>query len=106
MIKVSESALNQLKKILSEENIPEGGIRIGVRGSGNCGLNYYLGIQKEKMAGDKHIQLDGIHIFMDEFSMEKLNTLELDYIVSPVKTGFVFKEINSSANESSGKCRN
>ena len=106
MIKISKSALYQLRQVLSEHDLPEGGIRIGVRGSSNCGLNYYLGIQKAAMAEDKVIKINGIHIFMDEYSIEKLNTVELDYILSTVKTGFVFREIDSPDNENPKKCRN
>jgi iron-sulfur cluster assembly protein len=105
MLSISKAALNKLRKVLEEHNLTSGGIRLGVRGSGNCALSFYLGIQKEPLAGDSIIKYEDINIFMDQISIDKLADIELDYLENPVKTGFVFRDFDSPGEENLKNCQ-
>ena len=69
-------------------------MRVGVRGSGDCALSFYLGIQKEAIEGDTMFQYSDITVYMDQISIEKLDQIELDYLENHIKTGFVFRDVN------------
>ena len=105
MLKISKSALDKLKNMLEQEDPIKSGIRVGVRGSGECALSYYLGIQKKAMEGDSVISYDGIDVFIDKLSLEKLAEIELDYLENPIKSGFIFRDIKSNEQGKSIKCK-
>jgi iron-sulfur cluster assembly protein len=48
-ISLTESAVKEIKNIISEKNIPaEYGLRVGVKGGGCSGLSYILGFDLQK----------------------------------------------------------
>jgi len=77
--------------MLVEKSQEDHGIRIGARGEGKCAMNYYIGIQKEPLPDDKVYEWQGITIIMDPISVGRMMDVELDYIETHHRSGFVFR---------------
>jgi iron-sulfur cluster assembly protein len=62
-IKLTESALVQLKKIKEDKNITEEhGLRVGVKGGGCSGFSYILGFDLPK-DNDQIFEIGGVKVF-------------------------------------------
>ncbi|HRI00275.1 MAG TPA: iron-sulfur cluster assembly accessory protein [Saprospiraceae bacterium] len=99
-IKISETAMIQLKRIMEEQNIPaDHGLRIGVKGGGCSGFSYVLGFdtQKEK---DQVFEQDGLQLFMERSHGLYLAGMEIDWVEGLNNRGFSFN--NPNAKESCG----
>ena len=99
-IKISETAMIQLKRIMDEQNIPaDHGLRIGVKGGGCSGFSYVLGFdtQKEK---DQVFEQDGLQLFMERSHGLYLAGMEIDWVEGLNNRGFSFN--NPNAKESCG----
>jgi iron-sulfur cluster assembly protein len=98
---LTEKAMTEVRKIMSQNNIPETyGLRVGVKGGGCSGLSYSLGFDKEAREGDKIITKDGVQLFVDPKSLFYLSGTELDYTDGLNGKGFVFN--NPSAAKTCG----
>jgi iron-sulfur cluster assembly protein len=98
---LTEKAMSEVRKIMSQNNIPETyGLRVGVKGGGCSGLSYSLGFDKEAREGDKIITKDGVQLFVDPKSLFYLSGTELDYTDGLNGKGFVFN--NPSAAKTCG----
>ena len=99
-ISLTQGALNQLRRIYSEQNLSEDhGLRIGVKGGGCSGFSYVLGfdVQKDK---DEVYELDGFRIFMEKSHAIYLLGMEVDWIDGLNNRGFTFS--NPNAKETCG----
>jgi iron-sulfur cluster assembly protein len=95
-ISVSDKAVKQIKRIKSENDIPENhGLRISVKGGGCSGLTYNLGFDEKQNAADMVIEKDGIKLFVDGKSLFYLNGTELDFSDGLNGRGFVFNNPNA-----------
>ena len=96
-IQLTEKAMTEIRKIMSQNNIPDTyGLRVGVKGGGCSGLSYSLGFDKEAREGDKTISKDGVQLFIDPKSLFYLSGTELDYTDGLNGRGFVFNNPNAS----------
>ena len=96
MIQLSESAVNQIKKIQEDEKKPGEGLRVAVVGGGCSGLSYKLDLQKEPQPNDKIYEQDGVKVFIDPKSLLYIKGLTLDYSGGLNGTGFTFKNPNAT----------
>ena len=104
MMKITDSAIKQFKKILDEQHPRQGGIRIGARGNGDCALTYYIGLQTEALKNDISFRIGEVDFFMDQLSKEKLESIEIDYLENPFKTGFIFREVDTGKKRDTTGC--
>lgn len=95
-ITITDKAVNQVKKIKDENEIPsEYGLRVGVKGGGCSGLTYSLGFDAESKEGDTVIEKDGFKLFVDGKSLFYLAGTELDFSDGLNGKGFVFNNPNA-----------
>lgn len=98
---LTEKAISEVKKIMSENSIPENyGLRIGVKGGGCSGLTYTLGFDPEFKDGDKIFDTEGIKVMVDWKSILYLTGTTIDYSDGLSGKGFVFN--NPSAKKTCG----
>ena len=96
-IKITDKAANEIKNIMTENNVPENyGLRVGVKGGGCSGLTYTLGFDAEKKDGDTIIELKGIKLFVDGKSLFYLSGTELDFTDGLNGKGFIFNNPNAA----------
>jgi iron-sulfur cluster assembly protein len=96
MIKVSESAKSQAQKLMSDQNLSEAFIRVGVKGGGCSGLSYLMDFDTEIKEGDKVFEDKGIKIVVDKKSFLYLVGTELDFSGGLNGKGFQFVNPNAS----------
>jgi iron-sulfur cluster assembly protein len=97
MIKVAESAKQQVAHLLQTENHPNGAfVRVGVEGGGCSGLMYQLTFDSEMKEGDQVFEDNGVKVVVDRKSFLYLVGTELEYTGGLNGKGFVFKNPNAS----------
>jgi len=101
-IRVTEQAVQKIRKALEQEGFPEGGLRLGVRGGGCSGLNYVLRFEAAGKPGDKVFTVDGVNVFVDFKSLLYLKGMTLDWKGSLMQEGFVFENPNARSTCSCG----
>lgn len=95
-VKITATALNQLKRIREEQNIGEDyGLRIGVKGGGCSGFQYILGFDviKDK---DSVYELDGMKVIMEKAHGIYLIGMEIDWVEGLNNRGFSFNNPNAT----------
>ena len=96
-IKITPKAIIEVKKIRTENNIPEDfGLRVGVKGGGCSGLKYSLGFDSQQKEGDTVIEQEGIKLLVDGKSLFYLSGTELDFTDGLNGRGFVFNNPNAA----------
>ncbi|MFZ6050529.1 HesB/IscA family protein [Halocola ammonii] len=101
MIKVDNTAREQVQKLMESENHPQNSfIRVGVEGGGCSGLMYQLKFDTEMGEGDQAFEDNGVKIVVDKKSFLYLVGTELEYSGGLNGKGFVFK--NPNANRTCG----
>ncbi len=104
MIFLTAKAVEEVKKFMVSENIgAEGGLRVRVMPGGCSGFQYGLDVEDAPREDDEIIVHDnngGIRLFVDPFSGQYLEGVEIDYVSSVMGSGFTFK--NPSATGSCG----
>ena len=93
---LSPRAAEEVRKILTEQPIPEGyGLRIGVRGGGCSGMSYILGFDKLR-EHDLTFDYDGIALYIDKRHGLYLMGTTIDYHVGLNARGFTFNNPNAT----------
>lgn len=101
MIKVSESAKQQVDRLKSDQSVEqEAFIRVGVKGGGCSGLSYVLDFDTVLKDDDKIFEDRGVKIVVDKKSFLYLVGTELDFAGGLNGKGFSF--INPNASRTCG----
>ena len=97
-LNVTEPAAGEIKKFMeSEEGLPEtAGLRVRVVPGGCSGFQYSLNIEEESRPNDNVIESNGVRMFVDMFSAQYLNGVEIDYVTNVMGSGFTFKNPNAT----------
>ncbi len=97
MIKVNNSAREQVEKILNSDDYSKDSfLRVGVQGGGCSGLMYNLSFDTELKETDKVFEDNGIKVVVDKKSFLYLVGTELEYTGGLNGKGFVFVNPNAS----------
>jgi iron-sulfur cluster assembly protein len=100
-IEITERAVSRIREILHDQNLNDGGLRIGVKGGGCSGLSYLIDLETQQRPGDKIFERNGIKVFVDTKSFLYLNGMTLDFKDEGGLMGRGFKFINPN---SMGEC--
>lgn len=99
LLKVTESAIRQVKNLLEKRGKPSVGIRLGVKTRGCSGYQYTLEYADEIGGLDEVIEVEGITILIDPKSVMFFIGCEMDYIEDKLNSGFTFTNPNEK-----GRC--
>lgn len=95
-IKLTEGALQELRRIRDEQNIPaDHGLRVGVKGGGCSGFSYILGFDVAK-DHDQEYMIEDLKILMSKAHGIYLLGMEIDFIDGLNNRGFSFSNPNAS----------
>jgi iron-sulfur cluster assembly accessory protein len=99
-LNVTESAASEIKRFMAgEEGLPESsGLRVRVVPGGCSGFQYSLNIEEESRQGDYILNEKGVRLFVDMFSAQYLNGVEIDYVTGVMGSGFTFKNPNATGS--------
>lgn len=66
-VTLSEKAAREVKKIMTEQNMPDGTVlRIGVQGGGCSGFAYSLNFDTESNEKDRVAEFDGVKLAVEK----------------------------------------
>jgi len=98
-LSVTETAINEVKKFIEAENAgSEAGLRIRVVPGGCSGFSYSMQIEDGPRQGDEILDQNGLRIFVDMFSRQYLDGVQVDYVTSVMGSGFTFSNPNASGS--------
>jgi iron-sulfur cluster assembly accessory protein len=91
MVKISDTAAEKGKQILTAEGKSEWGLRVFLAGSSCCGPSFGMDINEGPTDGDNVVEKNGLKVFLDKGALEKLEGMEIDFIDDGQQQGFVIK---------------
>lgn len=99
MVTVTDTACEEIKRILERNSQNGDGVRVGVKGGGCSGLSYSMGIDftKEK---DHVFVFQGLNVYVDPKSYLYLKDTTLDFNDGLEGRGFKF--VNPNAQKTCG----
>ena len=97
-ISLSDRAAQEVAKFMEAEKVPleSAGLRVSVLPGGCSGFKYSLNIEERPLEDDMVFQVNATRVFVDGFSAQYLNGVNIDYTSSMQGSGFTFNNPNSS----------
>lgn len=93
---VTDSALNQVKRLIQKDGRADVFLRLGVKGGGCSGLEYVMKLDVDRKPIDLELVIDGITIVCDGKSAKFLQGSTFDYTGNLIGGGFAFNNPNAS----------
>lgn len=95
---ISDRAAAEVQKFMTAENVAadQGGLRVSVLPGGCSGFKYSLNIEERSLEDDVVLDINGVRVFVDGFSMQYLNGVTVDYTSSMQGSGFTFSNPNAT----------
>jgi iron-sulfur cluster insertion protein len=97
MIQVTDNAINKVRDLLVEEKLPNGALRMFVRGGGCSGYQYGFTFEEEIAEDDFVIENEGIKIVVDVISSQYLQGATLDYKEEKFNSQFIISNPNAKS---------
>lgn len=97
VLSVTNAAAERVRDIIANAEQPAEGIRVGIKKGGCAGMEYTVDLVTEPKGSDDRVDLDGVSVFVDPAATLFLLGTEMDYEVSKLRTGFVFKNPNQTS---------
>jgi iron-sulfur cluster assembly protein len=94
-IYITDEAIETVKNLLQEKNVPDYGLRVFVAGGGCSGLQYGMALEAEARPYDHVIEQGGVKVFVDPTSMMYLNQATIGYEDSLMGGGFKIDNPNA-----------
>ncbi len=94
-ITVSESAAQQVARLLSNEGHPEQALRVSVSGGGCSGFQYDFAFDAKRLDDDIIIEKDGVTVLIDSVSAGYMAGSEIDYVNDLIGASFQVKNPNA-----------
>lgn len=99
-VKISDKAVEQIRKLQQLEGKEGHGLRVGVKSGGCSGLSYFMEFKEAPLANDNVLEFGDVKIFVDVFSGMYLNDSILDYTDGLNGSGFEW--VNPNAERTCG----
>lgn len=94
-VSLSEKAAVEVKKIITEQALPEGTVvRIGVQGGGCSGFSYSLDFDSGATSRDRVAEFHGVKLVVEKKFDAYLDGTVVDFYDGLEKRGFVFNNPN------------
>ncbi len=94
---LTETAVSEVKKFIEAENVnTEGGLRVRVVPGGCSGFQYAMNVEEAPQATDEVVETSGLRVFVDMFSAQYLESVQIDYVNSVMGSGFTFNNPNAT----------
>jgi iron-sulfur cluster assembly protein len=97
ILTMTDSAASEVKKFLEAEKVGmDGGLRVRVVPGGCSGFQYAMNIEETPQTNDEVVESSGMRVFVDMFSAQYLENVQIDYVNSVMGSGFTFNNPNAS----------
>ena len=96
VIKLSDSAAERIKHIMSKAESSAIGVRIGVKSGGCAGMSYIMEYATNTKPNEEVIEEKGVKVFIDPKAIMYLLGTEMDYKQEKFSSQFIFKNPNET----------
>ena len=96
VIKLSNSAAERIKQIMSKAENTAIGVRVGVKSGGCAGMSYIMEYAKEIKPNEEVIEEKGVKVLIDPEAIIYLLGTEMDYKKEKFSSQFIFKNPNET----------
>jgi iron-sulfur cluster assembly protein len=96
---VTPGAAEKIKELMAEE--PDAGsmvLRVAIQGGGCSGFQYGLGFDSAAAEGDHEIELEGVRVVVDPFSVPYLQGATIDFLNGLQESGFKIDNPNAASS--------
>ncbi|GAA0396640.1 iron-sulfur cluster assembly accessory protein [Paenibacillus motobuensis] len=97
MIEISESAIERIKDMLAEQEMPNMFLRLAVKPGGCSGFSYSMGLDDDESEADVFMDIKGVKVVVEKEDLRYLNGLEIDFQESGMSGGFTIHNPNAIA---------
>ena len=95
-IKLTDSAADRIKEIMSRADKKTIGVRVGVKSGGCAGLSYMMEYASDVRPDEEVIEDKGVKVLIDPKAIMYLLGTEMDYKKEQFSSQFVFKNPNET----------
>ena len=96
-IVLTPTAVNKVQEFMTEHGAAnEAGLRVAVLPGGCSGFQYGLNIEDSPEGDDEVLDIAGVKVFVDPFSAQYLEGVEIDYVSTMMGSGFSFRNPNAA----------
>ena len=99
-ITLSDAAVARIQQLMADQNAPDGGLRLGVKGGGCSGLSYIMEWANAPKPKERVFTRDGARVFVDMRSLLILGGSELHFESTFMSA--TFKVRNPQAKQTCG----
>ncbi|EJF81222.1 Iron-sulfur cluster assembly protein [Candidatus Bartonella washoeensis] len=92
VINLTEAAVERVKAIMDEKEAH--GILIGIKKGGCAGMEYTITLVKEEIRDTDVVEVNGARVFIARDAVLFLLGTQVDYEVTTLRSGFIFKNPN------------
>ena len=96
MLNLTGTAVSKVQDFIEEHGAgSDSGLRVAVLPGGCSGFQYGLNIEDGPEEDDEIFDLEGVRVFVDPFSVQYLEGIEIDYVTGMMGSGFSFRNPNA-----------
>ncbi|MFO7320879.1 MAG: iron-sulfur cluster insertion protein ErpA [Chloroflexota bacterium] len=88
VLSVTPAAIEVIKNLLQQRNIPNHALRVFVSGGGCSGMQYGMAFEEQPREFDCVVEEDGVRLLIDPTSLMYLKGSTIDYVDSLMGGGF------------------
>ena len=97
VVRVTDRAAGRVREIVENADGPAEGIRVGIKKGGCAGMEYTIDLVREASPGDDAVDVGGAKVFVSPQATLFLLGTEMDFEVTKLRTGFVFRNPNQTS---------
>ena len=88
VVQLTTSAVENIKRLQVEFEMPGFGLRFGLSGGGCSGYKYVLELEEGPEDHDLVMDIDGVQVFLNPEHQELLKNSTIDWVDSIMESGF------------------
>ncbi len=97
VVSVTDLAAQRVREIVADADGPVEGIRIGIKKGGCAGMEYTVDLVRDPEPMDDVVDVGGAKVFVNPEATLFLLGTEMDFEVTKLRTGFVFRNPNQTS---------
>ena len=97
VVSITDRAAERVREIVAGSSGPAEGIRIGIKKGGCAGMEYTVDLVREPEPRDDVVDVGGVKVFVNPEATLFLLGTEMDFEVTKLRTGFVFRNPNQTS---------
>ncbi|WP_414044680.1 HesB/IscA family protein [Macrococcus equi] len=95
---LTEAAAYEVKSMMEKNDLPNGFLRISVKGGGCTGLSYGMSAEEQPGENDEVLSFYGVNVLVDKADAPILNGTTIDFKQSLMGGGFAIENPNAIAS--------